>query len=329
MTPYTLRLFKTIQSASLALILCMGATSLSAQIVPTEPPISGELEVLHVQGNVWLIAGVGGNIVVQASEQGVFVVDTGANGFSEEVIAAIAKISDRPIRYLVNTSIAAQHIGGNAEMAGLTGGSTRGAERGVRINAIAQENVLFRMSVGRNSDGERIYPQLAWPTDGYYEPQRGQIFNGEAIDIIHMPNAYSDGDSIVYFRGSNVLVSGDVFSNTSLPMIDYAKGGSFQGVISALDRMLDITISDDLAEGGTYVIPGHGYISDEADLVEYRDMTYIVRDRLQRLIIEEGLSLEQVKEAQPVLGWESRYGRPEWTVDMFLEAVYNEFQGKN
>ncbi len=310
----------------LGLFCLIQSSALFAQSMPSEPPVSGELEIIHVQGNVWLIAGLGGNIAVQASDQGVFVVDTGANGFGEDVISAIATISDRPIRYIVNTSIAPQHIGGNSELAILPGGSTSGAERGARINIISQENVLFRMSTDRDSNGERIHTQLSWPTDGYYEPQRGQIFNGEAIDIIHMPKAYSDGDSIVYFRGSNVLVSGDVFTNTGLPLINPSLGGSLEGTIAALDKMLDITISDDLAEGGTYLIPGHGYISDEADLVEYRDMTYIIRDRLQRLIVEEGLSLEQVKQARPVLGWESRYNRPEWTVDMFLEAVYPEFQ---
>ncbi len=315
-----------IRSLTLGLLLLLHSGNSSAQMSPSEPPVTGDLEIIHVQGQVWLIAGVGGNIAVQAGEQGIFIVDTGAIEFSEDLIQAIASISDRPIRYIVNTSTANQHTGGNAAMASLPGGSTSGAERGARINIISQENVLFRMSTARDDDGERIYPQLAWPTDGYYEGQRGQIFNGEAIDIIHMPNATSDGDSIVYFRGSNVLVSGDIFTTIGLPMIDYAKGGTFQGLIAALDRMLDITISDDLAEGGTYVIPGHGYISDEADLVEFRDMTYIIRDRLQRLINEEGLTLEQVKQARPVLGWESRYTRPGWTVDMFLEAVYDEFQ---
>ncbi|MDG2090565.1 MAG: MBL fold metallo-hydrolase [Gammaproteobacteria bacterium] len=310
----------------LTLLTLIFSVKTLAQPFPAEPPISGELEVLHVQGNVWLIAGGGGNIAVQAGEQGVMVVDTGANGFGEEVINAIASISDRPIRYIVNTALATQHIGGNTELANLPGGLTSGAGLGARINVVSQENVLFRMSVARDTEGERIYPQLSWPTDGYFEPQRGQIFNGEAIDIIHVPNAYSDGDSLVYFRGSNVLVSGDVFTNTSLPLINYSLGGSLQGSINALDQMLDITISDNLAEGGTYVIPGHGYISDEADLVEYRDMAYIVRDRLQRLIVEEGLSLDQVKQARPILGWEARYSRPEWTADMFIEAVYDEFQ---
>lgn len=326
MVPINPQFLVTTRLLFLGLFCLIQSSALFAQSMPSEPPVSGELEIIHVQGNVWLIAGLGGNIAVQASDQGVFVVDTGANGFGEDVISAIATISDRPIRYIVNTSIAPQHIGGNSGLAILPGGSTIGAERGARINIISQENVLFRMSTDRDSNGERIHTQLSWPTDGYYEPQRGQIFNGEAIDIIHMPKAYSDGDSIVYFRGSNVLVSGDVFTNTGLPLINPSLGGSLEGTIAALDKMLDITISDDLAEGGTYVIPGHGYISDEADLVEYRDMTYIIRDRLQRLIVEEGLSLEQVKQARPVLGWESRYNRPEWTVDMFLEAVYPEFQ---
>ncbi|MFL2841004.1 MAG: hypothetical protein ACJ0BT_04150 [Pseudohongiellaceae bacterium] len=323
---YTFLSLYRIKVMFLTWLTLLFSVGIFAQPLPAEPPIPGEIEVIHVQGNVWLIAGMGGNIAVQAGEQGIIVVDTGAYGFGEEVINAIASISDRPIRYIVNTSVAAQHVGGNAKLAVLPGGLTSGAGSGARINVVSQENVLLRMSVARDSDGEQIYSQLSWPTDGYYEAQRGQIFNGEAIDIIHMPNAYSDGDSIVYFRGSNVLVSGDVFTNTSLPLIDYSKGGSFLGSIEALDHMLDITISDNLAEGGTYVIPGHGYISDEADLVEYRDMAYIIRDRLERLIVEEGLNLDQVKQARPVLGWEGRYSRPEWTVDMFLEAVYDEFQ---
>lgn len=313
------------QATLLGFVLLFSISNVVAQPVPGEPAPAGELELIHVQGQVWLIAGVGGNIAVQIGDQGIVVVDTGAEGFGQEVVDAIASLSDRPIRYIINTSIAAQHIGGNAVLGPLPGGRPRGAERGARVNVLAQETVLFDMSVARGPNGEQLYPQDAWPTDGYYEAQRGLIFNGEAIDIIHMPYAHTEGDSIVYFRGSNVLVSGDIYTTTNLPMVDYTRGGTFQGLIDALDRMLDITIADDLMEGGTYVIPGHGYISDEADLVEYRDMTYIVRDRLQRLIVEEGQDLQNVKQARPVLGWEGRYGRPEWSVDMFLEAVYQEF----
>jgi len=312
-------------AALFCLLLLSSVVKTFAQPIPQEPEVAGEMELIHVQGKVWLIAGLGGNIAVQIGEQGIVVVDTGAEGFGQQVIDAIASLSDRPIRYIINTSIGAQHVGGNAVLGPLPGGRPRGAERGAQVNVLAQETVLFGMSVARGPGGEQIYPQEAWPTDGYYEGQRGFIFNGEGIDVIHMPNAHTEGDSIVYFRGSNVLVSGDIYTTSSLPMVDYSRGGSFQGLIAALDRMLDITIPDDLMEGGTYIIPGHGYISDEADLVEYRDMTYIIRDRLQRLIVEEGRDLDGVKEAHPVLGWEGRYGREEWSVDMFLEAVYEEF----
>jgi glyoxylase-like metal-dependent hydrolase (beta-lactamase superfamily II) len=209
-------------------------------------------------------------------------------------------------------------------VASLPGGSTSGAGRGAIVSVLAQENVFIKMS-RPGPDGEPAYPVEAWPSDGYYAPRRGMIFNGEAIDVIHMRSAHSDGDSAVYFRGSNVLVAGDIFTTTGLPLIDYAEGGSFAGLLEALNAMLDIAVSDDLMEGGTYVIPGHGYVADEADLVEYRDMAFIVRERLRQMIVEDGLSLDEVKAARPAIGWEGRYGRPGWTVDMFIEAVYDEF----
>ena len=299
---------------------------LNAQTFLTEPPVDEALEILHVQGNVWLIAGAGGNIAVQVGNQGLVVVDTGASGLGQGVIAAIQNISDLPIRYIINTSIADQHVGGNADLALLPGGRTDGSgEAGSRINIISHENVLFGMSVSRTPQGEQLYSQTSWPTDGYYEEQRSFTFNGEAIDIIHMPNAYSNGDSVVYFRGSNVLVSGDIFTTTNFPLINDNQRGSFLGTINALDRMLDITVPDDLMEGGTYIIPGHGFISDEADLLEYRDMTYIIRDRLHKLIVEENQDLQEVKSSRPLLGWENYYSTPEWTTEMFIEAVFDEF----
>tara|TARA_R110002110_G_scaffold333870_2_gene544941 strand:+ start:76986 stop:77972 length:987 start_codon:yes stop_codon:yes gene_type:complete len=322
---HTISGLKLFQAAILSMLFGLLSLPLLAQPVPQEPRSEGAIEVLHVQGNVWLIAGAGGNIAVQAGEQGIILVDTGAQEYSEEVIEAIASISDRPIRYIINTSMAEQHVGGNAQIASLPGGSTSGATRGARIAVIAQENVLFGMSVARGPDGEQVYPQESWPTEGYFEPHRSQVFNDEAIDIYHMPNAYSNGDSVVYFRGSNVMVSGDIFTTTNLPLINPLMGGSLQGTIAALDHMLEITVAGDFAEGGTYIIPGHGYIADEAELVEYRDMAYIIRDRIQHLVREEEASLEEVIAARPVLGWESRYSNPGWTVDMFIEALYEEF----
>jgi glyoxylase-like metal-dependent hydrolase (beta-lactamase superfamily II) len=288
-----------------------------------EPPPDGTLDVFRVQGNVWLIAGAGGNIAVQAGEQGIVVVDTGATGLTDSVLTAIRGISTRPIRYVINTSIAAQHVGGNARISTLPGGSVTGATRGVTPAVLAQENVLNRMS-RPGPDGTSLFPPAAWPTDGYFAPRRGFTFNGEAIDVIHLPRAYSDGDSAVYFRGSNVLVTGDVYTTTNLPFVNRALGGTYAGVLEALNTLLDITVPDDLAEGGTYVVPGHGRVSDEADLVEYRDMAVMIHDRIQKLV-GEGKTLAQVKAARPVIGWEGRYSQPGWTAENFIDALYAEF----
>lgn len=306
-----------------ALAVCLFASTVGAQPAPVEPDADGPVEVLKVQGNVWLIGNAGGNVVVQAGDQGVVVVDTGAVGLSDAVMAAIRGISTRPIRYIVNTSLGPQHVGGNAVLAALPGGSTRGATRGVTPSVIAQENVFARMT-RPGADGAAPFPSAAWPTDGYYAPRRGLVFNGEAIDIIHLPNAHSDGDSAVYFRGSNVLVTGDVFTTTSLPLVNRAQGGTYAGLLSALNALLDIAVPDDLMEGGTYIVPGHGRICDEADLVEYRDMAYQIRDRLEKLAAG-GKTLAEAKAARPVLGWEGRYSRSGWTTDLFLDAVYDEF----
>ena len=299
----------------------------SAQsVAPGEPPPpSGGVQALKVQGNVWLLAGAGANIAVQAGDEGVLVVDTGAGGMTDAIIAAISKISERPIRYIVNTSLTPQHVGGNATFAALPGGSTTGGTRGAMIRIIAQENVFTRMSRS-GPDGKSPYPSVAWPSDGYYAPQRNIVFNGEVVDVLHQPAAHSDGDSLVYFRGSNVLVSGDIYTTTSLPLVDRTQGGTLGGLLAALNRMLDITVADDLAEGGTYVIPGHGRVSDEADVAEYRDMVHIIRDRLETLAMKEGRTLAQLKSERPLIGWERRYSRPEWTTEMFLDAVYDEFK---
>lgn len=313
----------------LLLALAAVTTVVSAQTTsPVEPEVRGApLGVMKVQGNVWLIAGAGGNIAVQAGDEGIVVVDTGAVGLTDAVMAAIRTISDRPIRYVVNTSVSAQHVGGNAKFAALPGGSLSGKTRGAKVRILAQENVVARMGeVGQG--GTPAYPSQAWPVDGYYVPERNLVFNGEVIDVIHQPSAHSDGDSIVYFRGSNVLVAGDIYTTTSLPLVDRARGGSLTGLLRALNKMIDIAVADDLAEGGTYIIPGHGRISDEADLAEYRDMVHIIRARIADLAGRERLSLAQVKSRRPLLGWEVRYGHAGWTTDMFIDTVYDEFRAR-
>ncbi len=312
-----------IRALILALSLSATTSSAFAQTTPQEPAVDQALDVFKVQGNVWLVAGAGGNIAVQAGEQGLVIVDTGAGGLTDKVMAAIRGISTQPIRYIINTSMAPQHVGGNAALAVLPGGSLTGATRGATPAVVAQENILNRMTQ-TGPDGQPRFPSAAWPTDGYFAPRRGFIFNGEAIDIVHLPGAYSDADSAVYFRGSNVLVTGDVYTTTGFPTVNRAEGGTYPGIVAALNVLLDIAVPDDLMEGGTYIIPGHGRVSDEADLVEYRDMVQIIADRMRKAVAD-GRTLAQIKESRPTIGWEGRYNRDGWTTAMFIDAIYPDF----
>jgi glyoxylase-like metal-dependent hydrolase (beta-lactamase superfamily II) len=299
-------------------VLVFGAVSLMAQSSP--------VHAYKVQGNVWLLTGAGANIAMQVGPEGVFLVDTGAKGMTSAVLSAIREVSDGPIRYVINTSADADHVGGNEVIADLAGGVTSGKGRGPLPDMIAQANVLKRMGTP-GPDGKSPWPAIAWPSDGYLAPRRNLFFNGEAIDIMHEPAAHSDGDTVVFFRGSNVLVAGDIFTTTSLPLINNKEGGSSKGLLDGLNAMLDIAVPENMQEGGTYIIPGHGRVCDEADLVEYRDMVQEIRDRMKNLVEVQHLTLEQVKAKHPALGWEARYSRPEWTTDMFVEALYEEYKG--
>jgi cyclase len=288
---------------------------------------AGEVRALHVQGNVYLLAGAGGNIAVQIGEQGVLVVDTGVAEMGEKVVAAIRKLSDKPLQYIVNTHVHADHTGGNdvVRRAGVTitganvAGNLTDASQGARI--FAHENVLNRMSAptGQLSSA----PFGAWPTDTYVSGQREFFFNDEPVAAIFQPKAHTDGDSIVYFRRSDVVATGDIFVTTSYPFIDLARGGSIQGEIDALNNILDIAIPKHDEEGGTYIIPGHGRICDEFDVLEYRDMTTIIRDRVQASI-KKGMTLDQIKNAGLTKDYDARYSAKTGigTADNFVESVY-------
>jgi glyoxylase-like metal-dependent hydrolase (beta-lactamase superfamily II) len=308
---------------SASVLAALVLASAMAQAPSTNAPA---VHAFKVQGNVWLLSGAGTNIAMQAGKEGVLLVDTGAAGMTDAVLAAIREVTDGPIRYIVNTSVTADHVGGNAVLTALPGGSTSGKGRGPAPAVVAQDNVLMRMSTPLPG-GKTPYPAAAWPTDGYEAAHRNLYFNGEAVDVIHEPAAHTDGDSIVYFRGSNVLVTGDIFTTTNLPLIDRKQGGTSKGMLDALNAALDITVPENLEEGGTYVIPGRGRVCDEADLVEYRDMVHELRDRMQNLVNVQHMTLEQVKAKRPVLGWEGRYSKPEWTTDMLVETLYDEFKG--
>ena len=275
-----------------------------------------EIKTFHVQGNVYMLVGAGGNIAVQTGDEGVLVVDTGIAQTRDKVLAAIRQLSTKPIRWMINTHAHPDHTGGNetVSQAGLTVNGNPAA-------IIAHENVLARMT-------EASRPVTERPLNTFFEDERDFYFNGEAIFIHHIPHAHTDGDVLVYFRGSDVLVAGDIFVTTTYPVIDAKLGGGVEGFVTGLKKMLDITVPKYLQEGGTYVIPGHGRVGDEADVVDYRDMVVIIRDRIQDLI-KRGLSLEQIKAARPALDYDGRYGNDKsWTTTMFVEAVYRDLTQK-
>jgi glyoxylase-like metal-dependent hydrolase (beta-lactamase superfamily II) len=292
-----------------------------------------ELQTLKVQGNVYLISGAGGNIAVQTGDLGVVVVDTGLAQSAPKVVEAIRKLSGKPIQYIVNTHFHADHTGGNeiVRKAGvtITGANVAGNLTDAAVGAaiIAHENVLDRMSAPTGKQAPT--PADSWPTETYVEGEKKLYFNDEPIEIKWQPKAHTDGDSLVFFRHSDVIATGDIMSTTSYPFIDLANGGSIQGEIDALNNILDLTVPKHDEEGGTYVIPGHGRICDEFDVLEYRDMVTIVRDRVQAAI-KKGQTLEQVKGAHLTLDYDARYNVKGAfvTADGFIEAVYKSLTAK-
>jgi glyoxylase-like metal-dependent hydrolase (beta-lactamase superfamily II) len=295
---------------------------------------SGEIQLLPVQGNISMLVGAGGNITVQAGDDGILLVDTGVAAMSDKVLEAIRSLSKRPLVYIINSDDREDHTGGN-ENIGKTGrpvptDSQRYAiaERVAASHAyiIAFQTVLDRMSAPTGQAS--AVPEGGWPNDTYSVPQKNLYFNGEAVQIFHQP-ATTDGNSFVLFRHSDVVSAGDIFDPTEYPIIDLKNGGSIQGVIDGLNRLKQMVIPADHQEGGTMIIPGHGRLSDAADLAFYQQMVTIVRDRLQDMI-KRGMTLEQVKAARPTRDYDPIYGSTtgSWTTDMFVEAAYKSLSGK-
>jgi glyoxylase-like metal-dependent hydrolase (beta-lactamase superfamily II) len=286
------------------------------------------LEVLPLRANVFLIAGAGGNIVVQSGEDGVVVVDAGAAGRADAVMAAITRVAPAPIRYVINTSADADHVGGNEAVSKAGQGllfprSVALPETflGSAASILAAEKVLTRMSAAAD------VPTAAWPTETFDYRRKYMYMNGEGIEVLHQPAAHSDGDSIVFFRRSDVIAAGDIIDIDRFPVIDVARGGTIEGEVAALNRIVELAIPSVpivSREAGTLVVPGHGRILDQLDVVAYRDMVTIVRDRVRDLR-NAGLSLEQVKAARPARGYTREFG--EASAAAFVEAVYRTLPG--
>jgi len=303
-----------------------GAVGKGRAVADAPPP--SLVEAVKVQGNVYLIVGAGGNVLLQVGEQGTLLVDTGSESAKEKMLSAVEKLTPEPIRWVLNTSADPDHVGGNVAVSTFAGSARHVELTNTPFGAtsqvaefVATEAVLNRMSAMNGK--QPTYPADAWPTETYANEKDEVFFNGEAIEMLHVPAAHTDGDSLVYFRRSDVLAVGGLFDPDRYPVIDLAHGGSLQGTLDGLNRILDITIPAFSQEGGTMVIPGRGRICDEADVVEYRDMVAIVRDRLKAMI-KNGMTLEQIQAARPTLDYDPLYGATKgpWTTDMFVEAAY-------
>jgi cyclase len=285
---------------------------------------NGDIHILRIRGNVSMLVGAGGNITVQAGDQGILLVDSGSSAMAAKVLEAIRPLSSKPLAYIINTGDAADHVGGNGALATAVRPRGRGA---TNVNIIAFVTIVDRMSAP-TAQGGTPTPEDAWPNDTYSVSQRNLHFNGEAVEIFHQP-ANTDGNSIVLFRSSDVISAGDIFDPTQYPIIDLKNGGSLQSVLEGLNRLKRMVVPDNHYEGGTMVVPGHGRLCDAADVAVYQQMVTIVRDRLQYMI-KEGMTFEQIKAAKPTQDFDGIYGSNtgNWTTDMFIEAAYKSLTSK-
>jgi len=331
------------QCASAAICVLVVAVMLVGgdQPASARQQASDELDVVQIRPNFYVIAGAGGNIVMQTGPDGVILVDSGRTAMADKVLAAIQKITPLPIRYIINTNMDADHVGGNDRLARaglsiLPGAVAAGAglnddlvSNSGRASVLAHENVLTRMT---EATGPQALPFAMWPTKTFAFRLYSMYLNGEGIQVIHTPAAHTDGDTIVFFRRGDVIATGDIIDTTRWPFIDITRGGTVQGELDALNRLMDMSILNvpiQWVADRTFLVPGHGHVYDKLDLLEYRDAVTTVRDRVQDLI-DEGKTLAQVKAADPTLGYRSQYGadKGEWTTDMFVEVIYNELAAK-
>jgi cyclase len=313
-----------LRSGSVTLDTSPRTAPLITHPIPQLP--QGEIHVQRVRGNIYMLYGAGGNITVSVGEDGAFVVDAGLASMTDKVLAEIRKLSKKPIRFIVNTHIHPDHTGGNTKLmaAGETiaGGDVARMNTDVREGAyvLSHQNVLDRMI--KPSGNQQPAPFAQLPKDTYFGKRKDMFFNDEAVQLLHPERAHTDGDTMVFFRRTDVIATGDIFNMNSYPFIDVANGGSIQGLLNALNQILDLAVPAKKAEGGTLIVPGHGRLCDEADVAYYRDMVTIIRDRVQDMK-KKGMTLEQVKAAKATRDYDPRWGTNAGSADRFVEAIYN------
>lgn len=296
----------------------------------------GEIHPYHVQGNIWLMAGEPGNsnVTLQVGDEGALIVDTGAATMADKLLAQIRQIialhagDQKAIRQIIDTSGLPDHIGGNAILrqagstivAGNFAFDNPGHENGATV--IANQNVLMRL-VAENAAGNAAAAQALWPTDTEDFDVYDTSFNGEAVQLFHPHQAITDGDTVVVFRRSDVIVTGDTVDMVSYPRIDPQRGGSIDGELVALNHIIEMAVPEDKEEGGSEIIPGHGRICDQADVVQYKDMLTTIRNRIQ-YYKNQGRSLQQVLSIGPSRDFDARWGDggEGWDGRRFVETVY-------
>jgi cyclase len=287
-----------------------------------------DIRVTKVREHFYMLTGAGGNIAALVFPEGITLVDSGRTEMSSKVLATLRTVSPLPVRYIINTAVDTDHTGGNEKIGAaggqITGGNVAGqvADAAEGAEIIAHENVLERMTAPgvKPPLPVRMTPGTTYHADHL---KLSTLYHGDGIELFTAPAAHTDGDTLVYFRHNDVLVTGDVFTPRSYPVIDLERGGSINGEIDALNHILDVAFPDFRLEGGTLIVPGHGRLCDSADVAYYRDMVTIVRDRVEDLL-KKGMTVEQVKGAKVTRDYDGIYARDATvaTPDRFVEAVY-------
>ena len=263
-------------------------------------------QITRVSGQVHMLSGAGGNIGVFAGDDGVFLVDSQFAPLNERIQAQIRTVSAAPIRLLINTHFHEDHTSANRNFSAL--GALLVAHKNVR-RTLSQPHYIEMINTRFGAFESDALPQIT------YDDTLSFHLNGERVDIYHAPPSHTDGDSIIYFRGSNVIHMGDVFRTRGQPIFDRNNGGSYEGLIEAANFVLTI------AGDNTMIIPGHGPLSSKSDLIESRDTMAAIRDRIA-FAIREGRTLEEVIASDPSRGFDWRDGR--LSVIETIEWIYRE-----
>ncbi len=323
-----------------ALMSAAAAASAQTPPAPAGSAASSQTPPVPLRGGLSMLTVAGMNVTVQDGPQGLVVVDTGPASAASQLLRQIREFSDRPIRFLIDTNADAQVIGGNAVVAAAgqslattdtfdaleVNGNTSKVSlpgQGATAVVIARQSVLTQML----SEPGANYASAALPSDTFTRQQFNFFLNATPISVVSLPAGHSGSDAAVRFDRPDVVVTGAVFDQTRFPVIDVANGGSIDGEIQALDEIANtlsyahVPVLEN--SGATLIVPIRGPVSDEDDLVTYRDMVSTVRGRIA-YYIGQGKTLGQVKALNPARGYKSRYGTDSgsWTTDDFIKAVY-------